>query len=288
MKGGSVRNFFCVICLLCVFLVQPALGDQSCVAPGYGCSGNQVVEHFWYWEGGALYSATLRYAAGGEPQPLIIITNGFLGSKESIEWIAKVLPDYATLTFTPPNIVSSDQTLWARGFLGAIDLAGELAVDSSRIGLIGNSMGGGGCIEASAASDAVIASVALAPAGSDDGWAAAAMIDHPTLILTGDNDRIVPSAGPLRYYETLPVEVEKVYLQLRGVNHQANMDLFWAHLGMLITDDGPCELGVRGQHELLAFYFRNWFDFYLKGEGSALDFSSLDDPEVVSDYRLSL
>ena len=164
------------------------------------------------------YHATIRYPAEyngrlapiidtDETFPGIVVSNGKGGSKWTISWIAEHLTShgFVTLCFTPPELLSNDINMWSKGFNAGIktlkkekaDRFPESNIFGDKFGVIGFSIGGGGCIKATALDPQIGACVALAPYG---GTFFARYITNPVLLLTGSKDYVIS-----------PRRVEKTY-----------------------------------------------------------------------------
>ena len=112
----------------------------------------------------------------------------------------------------------------ARGeqLLAALDhLTGDSKVkdriDSSRLAVMGHSMGGGGTLEAADARSSLRAAIPLAPWNLDYDWA---NVRVPTMIIAADNDFIAPAGSMAEsYFTSLTGAPEKAYLELRNAGH---------------------------------------------------------------------
>ena len=236
------------------------------------------------------YIATIRYPAkydgflapkdiSGAPYPGIVVANGFAGSEWNIKWIPIHLTSYGyvTICFTPPDKQLGDTTQWAYGFVRGIEklksqnslwfspISGIL--DTETFGVIGLSMGGGGCIEATGLANSEIdASVALAPAGSNSSKDAAQNITVPIQIQVGNNDGMVSPERVLPYYSDLiPYTLNKEYLSITGGNHIGFVDEFFARFAEWVGLDDPKEIEFEEQRRISSKYFTAWFEYHLRG-----------------------
>ncbi len=235
------------------------------------------------------YWATIRYPAMRDgwlapkdtseaPYPGIVVANGGGGSEWNIKWIPKHLTShgYVTICFTPPKKLSGDTTQWAYGFHGGIEkmksqnslwfspISGILDIET--FGGIGLSMGGGGCIEATGATNSEIdASVPLAPAGSDSAMAAAQNITVPIQLQVGNNDGMVPPEHVLPFYSDLISNATvKEYLSITGGNHIGFIDDFVARIAEWLGLDNPRGIEFEEQRRVSSKYFTAWFQYHLK------------------------
>jgi dienelactone hydrolase len=236
------------------------------------------------------YIATIRYPAkydgffapkdiSGSPYPGIVVANGFAGSEWNIKWIPIHLTSYGyvTICFTPPNKLLGDTTQWAYGFFGGVEkLKSQNSMWFSRIkdmvdietfGGIGLSMGGGGCIEATGAPNSEIdASVALAPAGSDDAKNAAQNITVPTQLQVGKNDGMIPPEHVIPFYsDIIPETSVKEYLSINGGNHIGFVDEFFARIAERLGLDEHKGIEFEEQRRISKRYFTAWFEYHLRG-----------------------
>lgn len=257
------------------------------------------------------YEAKIRYPVLGDgevapkdesdaPYPGIVVASGLYGAEWSVTWISDHLTShgYVTLGFTPPDPGLGVWTQWADGFTGGIqELKRQNSqpsspiyglLDTERFGVIGLSMGGGGCIEAAGAlGSEVDVAVALAPGGyRSDRFAAgnvtavmraAANITVPVQLQVGSADAMVPPERVFPFYSDLiPDTTVKEYVEIDGGNHIGFLNQELAEtaehivqempeLADIIGKDAPCTIGFEGQRRVSARYFTAWFQYHLKG-----------------------
>lgn len=303
------------LALLCIVLAavlttvpgtsQVHLPDE----PGPYLVGNYSVSY--NMAGYGTYEAKIRYPASssGEAAPRddsgglypgIVVSSGLYGAEWSVSWISEHLSShgYVTLGFTPPDPGLGDWTQWADGFTGGIqELKRQNSqpsspiyglLDTERFGVIGLSMGGGGCIEAAGtASSEVDVAVALAPGGyRSDRFAAgnvttvmvaAANITVPIQLQVGSADAMVPPERVLPFYsEIIQDTTVKEYVEIEGGNHIGFLNQESAEvadyirqemtdLAEIIGKDAPCTIGFEGQRRVSSIYFTSWFQYHLKG-----------------------
>ncbi|KYK24228.1 hypothetical protein AYK25_09815 [Thermoplasmatales archaeon SM1-50] len=278
-----------VICLLLCSTVSfvggvPVSPDQ----PGPYHIGSYRVLFFVLPYG--VYHAVIRYPATSDgirtpvdssaaPYPCIVVANGLLGSESQITWIPKHLTSYGyvTLCFTPPRRLSFDTMQWATGFLAGFKTLQRQnerrfspiyqMLDPETCGAIGLSMGGGGCVEATGATDSVIdASVALAPAGFPSVLDAAQNIMVPIQLQVGTVDRLVPPTSVLNLYTGyLSNMTTKEYMEISGGNHVGFIDEYYAAIAQRWNIDNPPSISVEEQHNISRKYFTAWFQYHLRG-----------------------
>ncbi len=252
------------------------------------------------------YSAMLFYPAvsnghrqpkdtSGGPYPGMIVANGFGGSDWNITWIPIHLATYGyvALVFTPPNPMLSDPRQWGQGFMNGLNkLEDENAqafsmiqglLDPDTVGAIGLSMGGAGCLLATAADPRIDAAVALAPAyfdltafevilgplvqGFTDVFTAAASITVPMQLQVGTNDAFVPPERVYAAYEDIPTTTIKEFVEINGASHGAYVDLWVCPIADLIEQvlGNRNTIGFEAQHRIASRYFTSWFQYHLKG-----------------------
>ncbi len=285
------QNFFlvCGAALLTIGVTIPSIAAQPITPdqPGPYHIGSFKVWYLAFPYG--LYHATIRYPATSDgertpvntsatPCPSIVVGNGFAGTETQITWIPEHLTSYGyvTLCFTPPHRVSFDPSQWAFGFLhGVTTLQGQdkrpwspiyHILDGETWGAIGLSMGGGGCIEATGLPGSPIdASVALAPAGFPEVFAAARNIIVPIQLQVGTVDGIVPPESVLSIYTgQLTNDTTKEYLAITGGNHIGYIDEKYASQAQQWGIDNPPGISVEQQHNISRTYFTAWFQYHLR------------------------
>ncbi|MFO8011445.1 MAG: hypothetical protein R6U89_11665 [Dehalococcoidia bacterium] len=245
-----------------------------------------------------IYTAKIRYPAkrdgwrapgdmSGGPYPGVAMAGGTFQSDWMLDWAPEHLTShgYVTICFTPPCTLSTDTAQWARGFNEALEqlkranhsrfspLKGVLDEESS--GVLGYSMGGAGCIEASAINPEIDAIAALAP-GADDGILApffestveaCSNITAPIQLQVGSNDGNVLPEWVGGYYNLIPDTTSKEYLVINGANHFQFFDQYAAEFFSFMTDlgmDNAAEIRIEEQHRIARGYFTAWFNYFLK------------------------
>ncbi|MFE7815371.1 alpha/beta hydrolase [Streptomyces sp. NPDC057433] len=153
----------------------------------------------------------------------IAVSPGFTAYESSIAWLGPRLASQGFVVFTIDTNTTLDQPA-SRGdqLLAALDyLTGRSAVrgrvDSSRLGVMGHSMGGGGSLEAAKDRPSLQASIPLTPWNLDKTWPE---VRTPTLIFGADGDTVAPvstHAEPL--YTGLPSSLDRAYLELNNASH---------------------------------------------------------------------
>ncbi|MFF5896468.1 alpha/beta hydrolase family protein [Streptomyces argenteolus] len=153
----------------------------------------------------------------------VVISPGFTAYQSSIAWLGPRLASQGFVVFTIDTNTTADQPA-SRGdqLLAALDyLTGSSSVrgriDSSRLGVMGHSMGGGGTLEAAKDRPSLQAAIPLTGWNTDKTWPE---VKTPTLVIGADGDTIAPVATHSQpFYNSLPSSLDKAYLELRGATH---------------------------------------------------------------------
>ncbi|NEA27912.1 alpha/beta hydrolase family protein [Actinomadura bangladeshensis] len=153
----------------------------------------------------------------------IAVSPGFVSPQALIDWYGPRLASQGFVVMTLETNSLLDQPA-ARGdqLLAALDyLTGKSSVknriDSTRLAVMGHSMGGGGTLEAEKKRTSLQAAVPLAPWDLNYDWKS---VQTPTLIMGADNDFIAPADSMAHsYYTGLTGVPEKAYLELRNAGH---------------------------------------------------------------------
>ncbi len=311
-KWLSLIMTLTLLCLVLATVLTTVLGTAQVSPPAK--PGPYLIGYYsvsYNMSGYGTYDAMIRYPAlgngetaqkdeSGAPYPGIVVASGLYGAECTVTWISDLLTShgYVTLGFTPPDPSLGVWTEWADGFTGGIQ---ELKrqndqpsspiyglLDTERFGVIGYSMGGGGCIEAAGTpGSAVDAAVALAPGGySSDRFAAgnvtavmmaAGNITVPIQLQVGSDDAMVPPDRVFPFYSDLiPDTTVKEYVEIDGGNHIGFLNQEFAEVAELIGQenpeagevfgkDAPSIIGFEGQRYVSSTYFTAWFQYYLKG-----------------------
>jgi pimeloyl-ACP methyl ester carboxylesterase len=154
---------------------------------------------------------------------------GFIESRSAVIAWGPFLAShgFAVITVDPNSNLDSPasraEALWAAvGSLKAENTrsAGPLfgKVDTTRLAVMGHSMGGGGTLQAASEHPELKAALPLEPWHSNS--SSFAMIRVPTMIMAGQNDSVAPidqHATP--FYAAIPATTNKVYVEFQGGSH---------------------------------------------------------------------
>lgn len=153
----------------------------------------------------------------------VAVSPGFVSPEALVGWYGPRLASHGFVVMILETESLLD-TPSARGrqLLAALDyVAGESKVknrvDSSRLAVMGHSMGGGGTLEAARSRPSLRAAIPLAPWNLDYNWGD---VRVPTMIMAADNDLIAPAGSMAEsYFNGLTSAPEKAYLELRNAGH---------------------------------------------------------------------
>lgn len=153
----------------------------------------------------------------------VAISPGYTASQSSIAWLGPRLASQGFVVFTIDTLTTLDQPA-SRGtqLLAALDYLTQRStvrsrIDSTRLGVMGHSMGGGGTLEAAKNRPSLQAAIPLTGWNLDKSWSE---IRTPTLVVGADGDTIAPVASHSEpFYESLPGTLDKAYLELNGGTH---------------------------------------------------------------------
>ncbi|WFB84180.1 MULTISPECIES: alpha/beta hydrolase [Streptomyces] len=153
----------------------------------------------------------------------VVISPGYTAYQSSIAWLGPRLASQGFVVFTIDTNTTLDQPdSRGRQLLAALDyLTGRSSVrariDSSRLGVMGHSMGGGGSLEAAKSRPSLQAAIPLTPWNLDKTWPE---VSTPTLVVGADGDTIAPVASHAEpFYSSLPSVTDRAYLELNNATH---------------------------------------------------------------------
>ncbi|MGW3910765.1 bis(hydroxyethyl) terephthalate hydrolase [Streptomyces sp. NPDC005070] len=170
--------------------------------------------------GGTVYYPT---STGDGTFGAVVISPGYTAYQSSISWLGPRLASQGFVVFTIDTLTTLDQPdSRGRQLLAALDYLTQSSsvrtrIDSTRLGVMGHSMGGGGTLEAAKSRPSLQAAIPLTGWNLDTTWPE---IKTPTLIVGADGDTIAPVATHSEpFYASLPSTLDKAYLELRGATH---------------------------------------------------------------------
>jgi predicted dienelactone hydrolase len=152
-----------------------------------------------------------------------VISPGFTARQSSIAWLGPRLASQGFVVFTiDTNSIYDQPDSRGRQLLAALDYLTERSsvrgrIDSSRLGVMGHSMGGGGSLEAAKDRPSLQAAIPLTGWHTDKTWPE---LRTPTLVIGADGDTVAPvSSHSEPFYESLPGLLDKAYLELNNASH---------------------------------------------------------------------
>ncbi|CAL9604094.1 Poly(ethylene terephthalate) hydrolase [Streptomyces sp. enrichment culture] len=153
----------------------------------------------------------------------VVISPGYTATQSSIAWLGPRLASQGFVVFTIDTNTTLDQPASrGRQLLAALDYLTERSsvrgrIDSSRLGVMGHSMGGGGTLEAAKSRPSLQAAIPLTPWNLDKTWPE---VRTPTMIIGADGDTIAPvSSHSKPFYSSLPAGTDRAYLELNNATH---------------------------------------------------------------------
>ena len=208
-----------------------ALSASALAGPAPGTSGGQSVCNYSLGLSSLSYqSARVSYPCNlSGTAPATTLTGGYTNTKEDMYWLADHLTShgYIVITMTPNNNLGLPPG-WATAHKGGIDkLKSENTrlgsairgkVDTSKLGIMGFSMGGGGTLLAAGDLGSQIkTAVPLAP------WLGVSIpsyrnIKAKTLVISGASDTVAFPGTIAGYYNNLPA-ITKGLAEVRGASH---------------------------------------------------------------------
>jgi predicted dienelactone hydrolase len=155
----------------------------------------------------------------------ISIAPGFTATQSSISWLGPRLASQGFVVFTIDTLTTSDQPdSRGRQLLSSLDYLTQQSsvrsrIDSSRLGVVGHSMGGGGTLEAARSRPSLQAAIPLTGWNLTKNWSS---LRVPTLVVGAQSDTVAPVAShSIPFYTSLPSSLDRAYLELRGASHFA-------------------------------------------------------------------
>lgn len=172
--------------------------------------------------GGTIYYPTTTTAG---TFGAVSIAPGFTATQSSIAWLGPRLASQGFVVFTIDTLTTSDQPdSRGRQLLASLDYLTQQSsvrsrIDSSRLGVVGHSMGGGGTLEAARSRPSLQAAVPLTGWDLNKNWST---LRVPTLVVGAQADTVAPVAShSIPFYTSLPSTLDRAYLELRGASHFA-------------------------------------------------------------------
>lgn len=155
----------------------------------------------------------------------VAVSPGFTARQSSIAWLGPRIASqgFVVITIDTNSVYDQpssrgDQLLAALDYLTARSTV-RTRIDSTRLAVMGHSMGGGGTLEASETRPTLQAAIPLTGWNTDKTWSGNRV---PTLVVGAENDSVAPvSSHSIPFYNSLSTTYEKAYLELNGASHFA-------------------------------------------------------------------
>lgn len=155
----------------------------------------------------------------------VAVSPGFTARQSSIAWLGPRIASQGFVVITiDTNSIYDQPSSRGNQLLAALDYLTTRStvrsrIDSTRLAVMGHSMGGGGTLEASETRPTLQAAIPLTGWNTDKTWSGNRV---PTLVVGAENDSVAPvSSHSIPFYNSLSATYEKAYLELNGASHFA-------------------------------------------------------------------
>lgn len=153
----------------------------------------------------------------------LVTCPGFTNSGSSMAWFGKALAShgFVALVMNPKSNLDFPDAR-ATQMLAALDWlttssSVKTRIDATRLGVLGQSMGGGATLKASKTRPSLKAAFATAPYHGTKVWSTNTV---PQFLFGMQNDSTAGvSNHALKFYNSLPATTPKIYAELRGAGH---------------------------------------------------------------------
>ncbi|MDX6742808.1 alpha/beta hydrolase [Actinocorallia sp. A-T 12471] len=155
----------------------------------------------------------------------VAVSPGYTAYQSSMAWLGPRIASQGFVVFTIDTNTTLDQPdSRGRQLLAALDYLTQRSsvrtrIDSSRLAVMGHSMGGGGVLEAIKSRPSLKAGIPLTPWNLTKNWSGNRV---PTFIVGAENDSVASvSSHAEPFYNSLPSNPDKAYLELNNASHFA-------------------------------------------------------------------
>jgi len=205
---------------------DPSIASLEASAGPFGVEAVEVSPDDAVGYGGG----TISYPAGAGEGPfgVVAVTPGYYGVRYSMSWLGPRLASHGFVVIVIDTLKRDDNAQQrAQQLVAALDQVELLGntpghaihgvVDGYRRAVMGHSYGGGGALLAGREHPSLKAVVPLAPYFEQPSFPT---LDVPTLVVGCELDAVAPvDRLAIPIYESIPVSVDKGYLELAGGNH---------------------------------------------------------------------
>jgi len=170
---------------------------------------------------------TVYYPTTAGSYATVAICPGFTATQSSIAWIGQRLASHGFVamtintnsTFDQPPSRATQLMAALRYLTNNSNSTVRARVDTSRLGVAGHSMGGGGTLMAARDNPSLKAAVPMTPWSQTKSFST---VRVPTIIFGAENDSVAPVAShSIPFYTSLPSTLDKAYAELNGASHFA-------------------------------------------------------------------
>jgi pimeloyl-ACP methyl ester carboxylesterase len=155
----------------------------------------------------------------------VVIAPGYTAGQSSMSWYGHRIASQGFVVFTIDTTTRYDQPdSRGRQLDAALDYLVEDSdvadrVDGDRLAVMGHSMGGGGTLAVADDRPELRAAIPLTPWHTQKSWSG---VEVPTLVIGAENDSVASvRTHSIPFYESLPGNLDRAYLELRGASHFA-------------------------------------------------------------------
>ncbi|MEE2039692.1 alpha/beta hydrolase [Nocardiopsis sp. CT-R113] len=155
----------------------------------------------------------------------VVIAPGYTAGQSTMSWYGHRIASQGFVVFTIDTTTRYDQPdSRGRQLEAALDYLVEDSdvsdrVDGDRLAVMGHSMGGGGTLAAADDRPELRAAIPLTPWHTQKSWSG---MEVPTLVIGAENDSVASvRSHSIPFYESLPSDLDRAYLELRGASHFA-------------------------------------------------------------------
>lgn len=177
-----------------------------------------------YWASG-FGGGTIYYPSTSGQYGAIAVCPGYTGTSSSISWFARRLATHGFVTiamntntiYDLPSSRATQLRATLNYMINSASSAVRSRIDSSRRGVSGHSMGGGGTLIASSHDSSLKVGIPLTPWNT---YTSFSSVRVPQMIFGADGDTIAPIASHATpFYNSLPSSTQKAYAVLNSATH---------------------------------------------------------------------